>query len=206
MTQVMKYSNFIEVNESFQTSINLEYDLNKLEKVKSYIPTEQSVRIIGSFLRSFYYNNESQNRATVLIGPYGRGKSHLLLVLTALTSVDVFGSYDYTVKQAKETLEELCKKIGNIDEEVGALARAVNESGIRTLPIIINSNTSDINQAFLVAVKDSLERAGLEDLLPETYFDAAIEILDKWRAEYPDVISQLSIELKEKKNLWRLSI
>ena len=60
----MKYSNFIEVNESFQTSINLEYDLNKLEKVKSYIPTEQSVRIIGSFLRSFYYNNESQNRAT----------------------------------------------------------------------------------------------------------------------------------------------
>ena len=195
----MKYSNFIEVNESFQTSINLEYDLNKLEKVKSYIPTEQSVRIIGSFLRSFYYNNESQNRATVLIGPYGRGKSHLLLVLTALTSVDVFGSYDYTVKQAKETLEELCKKIGNIDEEVGALARAVNESGIRTLPIIINSNTSDINQAFLVAVKDSLERAGLEDLLPETYFDAAIEILDKWRADYPDVISLLSVELKKEK-------
>lgn len=29
----MRYSDFIEVNESFQTSINLEYDLNKLEKV-----------------------------------------------------------------------------------------------------------------------------------------------------------------------------
>lgn len=195
----MKYSDFIEVNESFQTSINLEYDLNKLDKVNSYIPTEQSVRIIGSFLRTYYFNNESQNRATVLIGPYGRGKSHLLLVLTALTSMDVFGSYDYTVKQAKETQEELCRKIANIDEKVGALAKAVNESGIRALPIIINSNTTDINQAFLAAVKNALERAGLEDLLPKTYFDAAIEILDRWLSDYPDVVSQLSIELKKEK-------
>lgn len=195
----MKYSDFIDVNDNFQTSINLEYDLNKLEKVKSYIPTEQSVQIIGSFLRTFYYNNESQNRATVLIGPYGRGKSHLLLVLTALTSMDSFGSYDYTVRQAKETQAELCKKIENVDKEVGALANAICESGIRTLPIVINSNTTDINQAFLAAIKDSLERAGLEELLPNTYFDAATDILDKWQADYPKVVKQLTSELKKEK-------
>lgn len=195
----MRYSDFIEINEGFQTSINLEYDLNKLEKVKSYIPTEQSVQIIGSFLRTFYYNNESQNRATVLIGPYGRGKSHLLLVLTALTSMDLFGSYDYTVRQAKDTQLDLCKKIGNIDPEVGELAEMICESGIRTLPIIINSNTTDINQAFLVAIKDALERAGLEELLPNTYFDAAVDILDKWKADYPKVIKQLETELKKDK-------
>ena len=85
----MKYSELIEVNEGFQASVNLEYDLNKISKVRSYIPTEQSVRVLGAFLRSYYYNTESQNRATVLIGPYGRGKSHLLLVLSALTSLDL---------------------------------------------------------------------------------------------------------------------
>lgn len=195
----MKYSDFIEVNDSFQTSVNLEYDLNRIKKIKSYIPTERSVQIIGSFLRTFYYNNESQNRAVVLVGPYGRGKSHLLLVLTALTSMDSFGSYDYTLGQAKETQVELCKKIANIDAEIGALASAVCESGIRTLPIIINSNTTDINQAFLVAIRDSLERAGLEELLPKTYFDAAIDILDKWKTDYPNVIKQLSTELKKEK-------
>ena len=195
----MKYSDFIEVNDSFQTSVNLEYDLNRIKKIKSYIPTERSVQIIGSFLRTFYYNNESQNRAVVLVGPYGRGKSHLLLVLTALTSMDSFGSYDYTLGQAKETQVELCKKIANIDAEIGALASAVCESGIRTLPIIINSNTTDINQAFLVAIRDSLERAGLEELLPKTYFDAAIDILDKWKMDYPNVIKQLSTELKKEK-------
>lgn len=195
----MKYSDFIEINESFQASINLEYDLNKMEKVRSYIPTEQSVKILGSFLHSFYYDNESQNRATVLIGPYGRGKSHLLLVLTALTSMDLFGSYDYTIEQAREVQKELCKKIMNVNAEVGALASAVCQNGIRTLPIIINSNTTDINQAFLVAIKDALERAGLEELLPSTYFDAAVEILDKWKAGYPKVIDQLSTELKKRK-------
>ena len=195
----MKYSDFIEVNEGFQTSINLEYDLNKIEKVRSYIPTEQSVKILGTFLRSFYFNNESQNRATVLIGPYGRGKSHLLLVLTALTSMDAFGSYDYTIKQAKETQLELCEKIARIDQEVGALALSVVENNIRTLPIIINSNTTDINQAFLMAIKDALEKAGLEELLPNTYFDAAIEVIDKWKAEYPHVIKRIAVELKKSK-------
>lgn len=33
----MKYSDFIEINEKFQTSINLEYDLNKIEKVRSFL-------------------------------------------------------------------------------------------------------------------------------------------------------------------------
>ena len=195
----MKYSDFIEVNEGFQTSINLEYDLNKIEKVRSYIPTEQSVKILGIFLRSFYFNNESQNKATVLIGPYGRGKSHLLLVLTALTSMDAFGSYDYTIKQAKETQLELCEKIARIDQEVGALALSVVENNIRTLPIIINSNTTDINQAFLMAIKNALEKAGLEELLPNTYFDAAIEVIDKWKAEYPHVIKRIVVELKKSK-------
>ena len=85
----MKYNGLIGVNQDFQTSVNLEYDLNKTGKVQSYIPTEQSVKVLGAFLRSYYFNAESQNRATVLIGPYGRGKSHLLLVLSALTSLDL---------------------------------------------------------------------------------------------------------------------
>jgi hypothetical protein len=113
----MKYSNFIDVNEGFQTSVNLEYDLNRKEKVKSYIPTEQSVKVLGTFLRSFYYNNESQNRATVLIGPYGRGKSHLLLVLTALTSMDMFELDDCDATEAKTIQYELCKKIEIINND-----------------------------------------------------------------------------------------
>ena len=203
----MKYSNFVETNQGFQTSVNLEFDLNKKEKVQGYIPTEQSVKVLGTFLRSFYFSSDSQNRANVLIGPYGRGKSHLLLVLTALTSMDVYSSGDYSVKEARKMQKDLCKKIESVDPEIGALARQVVDSNIRTLPVLINSNTRDINQSFLVALHNALSMAGLDNLLPKTYFDSALDVIAKWKDQVPDAYKKLKSELKnEKKTIEQLEI
>lgn len=195
----MHYSDYIEVNKNFQTSINLEYDINNIDKINSYIPTVQSVNILGKLLRSFYYNSESQYRANVLIGPYGRGKSHLMLILTALTSLDLFYRKDQNQDEIAECLNQLCEKINSVNNEVGALVKAIVENRIRTLPIIINSNTSDINQAFLIAMKDALERAGLKNLLPETYFDVAADVISKWEESYPEAYQQLQQDLLLKK-------
>ena len=195
----MKYCDFIQVNQKFQSSVNLEYDLNKIEKIQGYIPTEQSVRILGAFLRSFYYNTEPQDRATVLIGPYGRGKSHLLLVLSALTSLDVNVQTKEQRRFTQGIQKELCEKITKVNREVGALATAVVESQIRALPVIINSNSTDVNQSFLVALNDALIRAGLENLLPSTYFDSAISVISKWEHGFPEAIEKLTSELRKRK-------
>lgn len=192
----MRYSDFIEVNHKFQSSVNLEYDLNKIEKIQGYIPTEQSVKILGEFLRSYYYSAESQNRAMVLIGPYGRGKSHLILVLTALTSLDIIAE---DKKAARKIQLELCKKISLVNKEIGALAKLVVDTGKRTLPVIINSNSTDINQSFLVALNSALTRAGLESLLPDTYFHAALALIFKWEEGFPEAISKLQGELRRHK-------
>ena len=194
----MKYNEFIHVNEEFQSSVNLEYDLYKTDKIKGYIPTEQSVKILGAFLRSYYYNTDPQGRASVLIGPYGRGKSHLLLVLSALTSLDCQGT-KAEQRNAKRILVELCEKISRVNNEIGALAKAVVDTNIRTLPVIINSNTSDINQAFLVALNDALTRANLENLLPDTYFDSALTVISKWEADFPEALARFKSELRRKK-------
>lgn len=195
----MKYSDFIHVNEGFQTSVNLEYDLNKPEKVRGYIPTEQSVKVLGEFLKSFYYNNDTQSRANVLVGPYGRGKSHLLLVLSAITSLDMFAASESERREYRSILDELCHKISTVNEEVGALAREIVRSEIRTLPVIINSNFNDINQSFLLAINDALAKANLQHLLPATYFDSAISIINKWEASFPEAHKKLVLELKKKK-------
>ncbi len=195
----MKYSDFIHVNEGFQTSVNLEYDLNKPEKVKGYIPTEQSVKVLGEFLKSFYYSNDTQSRANVLVGPYGRGKSHLLLVISAITSLDMFASDEKEKEEYRAILKELCDKIYGVNEEVGALAREIVDSEIRTLPVIINSNFNDINQSFLLAINDALAKANLQHLLPATYFDSAISIINKWENSFPDAYRKLVSELKKKK-------
>lgn len=203
----MKYSHYIETNQGFQTSVNLEFDLNKKDKIRGYIPTEQSVKVLGTFLRSFYFTTDTQNRATVLIGPYGRGKSHLLLVLAALTSMDVYSSGEYTVREAKKLQKELCAKIESVDAEVGALAREVVDSNIRTLPVLINSNSRDINQSFLVALHEALMAAGLEKLLPKTYFDSALDVLYKWKDQVPEAYTKLKREIKkEKKTIEQLEI
>ena len=194
----MNYNELIEVNQEFQSSVNLEYDLNKIEKIRGYIPTEQSVKVLGTFLRSFYYN--SQERATVLIGPYGRGKSHLLLVLSALTSLDVFAKSFAEKEAARQIQLELCEKIERVDKEIGVLARTIVETKVRTLPVIINSNTNDINQAFLIALNDALNRASLEGLLPKTYFDAANAVIEKWKKGFPEAYEQLRTELKKHKD------
>ena len=195
----MQYSDYLGIKEGFQASINLEYDLNKIDKIKSYIPTEQSVKILGDFLRSFYYNNESHNRAVVLVGPYGRGKSHLLLLLTALTSLDIF-TLEENNQISMSVLNEVCDKINSIDKEIGALAKTIVDSKIRTLPVIVNSNSTDINQSFMLAIKDALSRANLQQLLPSTYFDSALAIIEKWQTSFPDAYKTLQAELKKTKN------
>ena len=75
---------------------------------------------------------------------------------------------------------------------MGELARTIVESGNRTLPIIINSNTRDISQAFMVALNNSLMAAGLENLLPTTYFDSALDVIEKWENEIPEAFSKLT--------------
>ncbi len=191
----MRYADFLKIKDDFQASINLEYDLNKIEKINSYIPTEQSVKVLGHFLRSFYYENEPQNRATVLVGPYGRGKSHLLLVLSALTSLDLLTNDN----GAKAVQNDLCDRISAVNKEIGALAQTVVDMNIRTLPVLINSNSTDINQAFLIALRDALERANLVNLLPTTYFDAAVEVIEKWEKSFPEAYEKYIQELRKEK-------
>ena len=79
----MKYTEFIKGNEGFQYSINIQFDFNNENKINGYIPTRSSVDVLKRYIESTTMGKE-QDRATVLIGPYGKGKSHLLLVLLSL--------------------------------------------------------------------------------------------------------------------------
>ena len=77
----MKYNDLIQVNENFQYSVNLQFDINNISKIKEYIPTKDGCEVLKFYINSII---NTKNRATTLIGPYGKGKSHLLLVLLTL--------------------------------------------------------------------------------------------------------------------------
>ena len=46
----MSLQKIISVDKKFQTSINLEYDINNIDKIVGYIPTEQSVAVMDKFV------------------------------------------------------------------------------------------------------------------------------------------------------------
>ena len=85
MSKYSGLSDFVGFNSEFRNAINLELNLNHREKLLSYIPTKSSVDILKRYLKAIQKNS---SHASMLIGPYGKGKSHLLLVLLAIVSLD----------------------------------------------------------------------------------------------------------------------
>lgn len=85
MGKIESLKDIIEFNSNFKTAINLYLNLNRADKILGYIPTKSSVSFLGEYANAVLNNKE---QATLLIGPYGKGKSHLLLVLLAVVSMD----------------------------------------------------------------------------------------------------------------------
>ena len=85
MSKIHCLNEIVGFDESFKSSINLYLNLNNRDKVLRYIPTKSSVSFLNEYLNAVRNNKE---QASLIIGPYGKGKSHLLLVLLAIVSME----------------------------------------------------------------------------------------------------------------------
>ncbi|NLB68564.1 MAG: hypothetical protein GX804_02605, partial [Lentisphaerae bacterium] len=157
----------------FQTSINLGYDLNDKEKIRAFIPTSASLEVISDILLSTY--PKATQRAHMLVGAYGRGKSHIVLVLLALLRMrNQGGLFDTVLARLQEhDAETACFITDNLNGKR------------KLLPIVVRGSSATLSQAFLSALQVSLAEAGLERLLPPTHFKAAQDAIEKWRTDYP---------------------
>lgn len=178
----MKYSDIVQINENFQYSINLQFDINNINKIKEYIPTSDSCEVLEYYIDSILGN---ASKATTLVGPYGKGKSHLLLVLLTLLN-------DYN-EEDKKVINELLEKIKKINEQLYFKLFQIRKEKLKYMPIIINSNYNNMNQAFLLAISEALEREKIHDIVVNTYFDIALNLIEKWEKEgYKEVIKKLN--------------
>ena len=75
-------SNMISVASGFQYSVNIGYDLNNDDKLKNFIPTQSALTLLEDILLSTRIT--STERARVLIGAYGKGKSHIILMILSI--------------------------------------------------------------------------------------------------------------------------
>ncbi len=179
MSKLNCLNEIIGFDESFKSSINLYLNLNNRDKVLKYIPTKSSVSFLNEYLVAVKQNKE---QASLLIGPYGKGKSHLLLVLLAIVSMERNGANT-------EVVEELISKIRTVDdigEDVADNIASIWKDKGRFLPVLITNTQEDLNQAFLYGLNDALKREGIAGLIPDTYYSLAVEKITSWEKEYPD--------------------
>ena len=169
----------IGVAKGFQSAINVAYDLHNDEKVKGFIPTLSSLDVIEDVLLSTVPT--ASQRARILIGAYGRGKSHIILVLMALLR-----------KKDISLFSALLRKMEEVNPELYRYAKNYIESNQKLLPIIVRGSSSSLTQSFLSALQQTLEEEGLHNLMPETHFQAAINAINIWQTSYPDTFKRFS--------------
>lgn len=184
----MQLRDYVKFNSDFRDSVNLYLDLNKEDKIKSYIPTKSSVDILEQYLDAVLDNKQ---HSTLLIGPYGKGKSHLLLMLLAALTLENNPKND-------ELMHELENKIKKVNADVQKkVAKAYGQK--KYLPVLIMSTQGDLNQAFLVGLNEALKREKLTSITPDTFYTYAVTTINRWKKEYPDTYSSFSELLKEQK-------
>lgn len=177
---MQQLNEMIEINRKFQKSINIRLDYNKRDKITSYIPTRASVQVLKTYLQQFI--KEQGIKSTILVGPYGKGKSHLLLILLALLSKK---NQDSDTPDTRQMLQEVVTKIAIIDQEAGEYASYLVASHHAYLPVIVSGVQSDLSRALLLALKEALVREGLEHMVPDTYFEEAKKTITQWKECYP---------------------
>lgn len=184
----MKLLELIKIDNRFEKSVNLTLDLYVQDKIDGYIPTRSSVNILDSYInevRSF-----SGNRATVLIGPYGKGKSHLLLVLLSILS--------QTCQMS--AINKLVQRISAVNLDAAAHISDVIENKGQFLPVLINaSGNNSLNQAFMRGLTSALTRDGLDDVIPDNYYTESVKMLQNWQQNFPDTYKSFQKKLGKEK-------
>ena len=168
----MRLADLVKIDHRFEKSVNLLLDLNDESKLKLYIPTRSSIKLLTEYLEEV--EAFSGKRANILIGPYGKGKSHLLLVLLAILSGN-----------DTDEMKQLIERIGNLDGNAKEKIEKVYKAK-KLLPVIINTSSGDLSQAFVRSLNQALKREKLSDVVPDNYFSKALFTIAQWEKHYPD--------------------
>lgn len=167
----------ISVASGFQYSVNIGFDLNNDEKLKNFIPTKSALQLLKDILQSTL--PQSNERARILIGAYGKGKSHIVLTILSLL-----------MKRDLDLFRKLLPKL-EADPDLYQLVRNYYDSEGKILPIVITGSNTSLTQAFLLALQRTLSQTGMSDVMPETNYKAAVVTIRRWQEEYPQTFDQL---------------
>lgn len=179
----MIFKNVVSIDAHFQNSINIGLDLHDSEKVNSYIPTSTGINFLDFFIEKII--NENSDHSSMLIAPYGKGKSHAVLVLLSLLMSTDFSKYKKLLDKIKEIDSDLFNKILLIKDK-------------KFLPVVVSHTRGSLNQSLLLSLQKALYKADIKEIILDTDFHQVYNRVDDWKLNYPDTYSQFIKKLHER--------
>ena len=173
----------ISVASGFQYSVNIGYDLGNKDKLRNFIPTKSALSLLEDILLSV--NPSSSDRARMLIGSYGKGKSHIVLTILSIL-----------MKQDLALFEKLLPKIKE-NPRLYQLVQNYYESDNKILPVVISGSNTSLTQAFLLSLQRTLSEHDLLGSMPDTNYRAAIGVIKRWEKDFPDTFAKFQNSIEE---------
>jgi len=170
----------------FQRAINLKYDLKDADYIAGYVPTPNATQALSALISAT--QPEMRQRAHVLHGAYGSGKSLFAATLAAVLSRDETLRLSLT-----HVLDRLQRSFPVAAQETAAQL----DNGPRLLPVVLSGNEGGLSLALGRALDRTLIEVGLIEVRPRTVYRAALETIHLWRDEYPDAYEKLGDRLEE---------
>lgn len=169
----MRLQEVIRMDEKFQHSINLKLDQMRREPIENYIPTQASMKILCEYLEEL--TGKKKEASTMLIGPYGKGKSHLLLVLMYLLN-----PFD------KKLSARLAERFMQAEGKTGKKIQEYMNREKKYLPVVVSFGSESLEQSYRRGLLSALKRFGLDDCIPDSYYTEAVHTIQTWENEYPE--------------------
>lgn len=180
----MIFKKYLKLNTNFQNSINLNLDFNDTKKINNYIPTSTGNHFLSQFLDNVIDKNK--DKSTMIIAPYGKGKSHALLVFLNILYRRDYSEINKFIRKVDETDKTLYKKIKQVENK-------------KYLPVIISHTRSNLNQSLSKALENALNENRLNDIKLSTEYLDAIERIEDWKKNYNDTYNKFLEELKNRR-------
>jgi hypothetical protein len=156
---------------SFKTSVNIRFDIGKDEFVNRYIPTPSHTEVLKGILDGFI---KDSNRAHIVVGAYGTGKSLIATVLSSIVSK----------RTNEKSVEKLIGKFNHFDDYIADQINSASKLNKKYIPILLTGNEGRFRQAIVSNVIKALKADGIEIILPGIS-SKIVSSVEKWRTDFP---------------------